>query len=205
MLSKITKLCGLTFTALKSLAAKIDEFAGRSCWGTFSLVTLCVYLHASGFKEALAWKPLDMPGWALLGHMFSHANWSHLIGNMTMLVLTGPFVERVMGFTKYLLAYVICGLVAALGYLSLIGGASVLGASGAVSGVMIMAAFCQRTWMMSFLFGGAMFVHFGEEFYEALIEFIAPIFSRTAHIAHIIGAITGLVCIGFFYRFFSKK
>ncbi|MDZ7660991.1 rhomboid family intramembrane serine protease [Thiohalophilus sp.] len=74
----------------------------------------------------------------LITHMFLHANWGHLIGNMIFLLLIGFSVEMTLGRTTYLLAYLVAGASSGLFYMllepdSLMWG---IGASGAISGLM---------------------------------------------------------------------
>lgn len=71
-------------------------------------------------------------------HMFLHADWSHLLGNMFFLVAVGFLVEMTLGWFVFLAAYLIAGLASAGFYYafaepSLIPG---IGASGAISGLM---------------------------------------------------------------------
>ena len=71
----------------------------------------------------------------LLTHMFLHGGWLHVIGNMLYLWVFGDNVEDRLGSARYLLFYIVCGLVAALGQ-SLIAAAPLVGASGAIAGVL---------------------------------------------------------------------
>lgn len=69
---------------------------------------------------------------------FMHGGFDHLLGNMAVLFLVGVAVETVLGKSLYLLAYLASIFASDYAYLLLQAepGASVLGASGAVSGVM---------------------------------------------------------------------
>lgn len=82
----------------------------------------------------------------LLTHMFFHAGWLHLIGNLLFLYLTGPFIEDVWGrpvyVAFYLTAGIFSGLLYAVRYPDLAG--PLIGASGAIAGVM--GAFLIRYW-----------------------------------------------------------
>ena len=61
-----------------------------------------------------AWQsPLFKP-WQLLTHMFMHANFSHILGNMFGLWMFGSVLENVWGSKRFLTFYLICGLGAAL-------------------------------------------------------------------------------------------
>jgi membrane associated rhomboid family serine protease len=75
-------------------------------------------------------------GW--LTHMFLHAGWLHLLGNMLILFLAGPFIEDVWGRPIYLGFYIVSGLVAAFFHILSDPSSSVpmIGASGAIAGVM---------------------------------------------------------------------
>lgn len=70
--------------------------------------------------------------------MFLHAGWWHLIGNMWMLYLFGDNVEDLLGHGRYLLFYLVCGLVAALVQVASSPHSLVptIGASGAIAGVL---------------------------------------------------------------------
>ncbi len=79
--------------------------------------------------------------YTLLTHMFLHGGWLHVIGNMWFLWVFGDNVEDRLGKVRYLFFYILTGLSAALTQtiISLLfGGGNVpmVGASGAVSGVL---------------------------------------------------------------------
>jgi membrane associated rhomboid family serine protease len=73
-----------------------------------------------------------------LTYMWLHADWMHLLGNMLFLWVFGDNVEDAMGHARYLVFYVLCGVIAGLVF-ALLGPqasqAPLVGASGAVSGV----------------------------------------------------------------------
>ncbi len=75
--------------------------------------------------------------WTPFTYMFVHAGLWHLAFNMLALWMFGPRVEQswnTRGFTYF---YIWCGLGGALAHLLLQGNASLIGASAAVSGVML--------------------------------------------------------------------
>ncbi len=75
---------------------------------------------------------------ALVTSMFLHGGWLHIIGNMWFLWIFGDNVEDVLGHTKYLIFYLVCGIAAGLTQLFFSAGSSapMVGASGAIAGVM---------------------------------------------------------------------
>lgn len=83
-------------------------------------------------------EPLPMlEGFTILTYMFLHFGFFHLAGNMLFLWVFGDNVEDAMGHLRFVLFYLICGVVAALTHLALLPASEipVIGASGAVGGV----------------------------------------------------------------------
>jgi membrane associated rhomboid family serine protease len=74
----------------------------------------------------------------LLSSMFMHASWLHIGGNMLYLWIFGDNIEDRIGSAKFLLFYLICGLVASLTQIVFSANSMIpsLGASGAVAGVL---------------------------------------------------------------------
>ena len=75
---------------------------------------------------------------AVLTSMFLHGGWMHIIGNMWFLWIFGDNVEDVLGHTKYVVFYLLCGLAAGMTQVLFSPGSRVpmVGASGAIAGVM---------------------------------------------------------------------
>jgi membrane associated rhomboid family serine protease len=74
----------------------------------------------------------------LITSMFLHGGWMHVIGNMWYLWIFGDNVEDSLGHGRFIVFYLLCGIVAAFGQI-LIEPSSTLptiGASGAIAGVM---------------------------------------------------------------------
>jgi membrane associated rhomboid family serine protease len=79
------------------------------------------------------------PAWhTVLTSMFLHGDWLHLLGNLWFLWLFGDNVEDDLGHVGFALFYVLCGIAAALTQLLIdpAGAVPMVGASGAISGVM---------------------------------------------------------------------
>ena len=78
----------------------------------------------------------------LIISMFMHGGIAHIFGNMLYLWIFGDNVEDAMGHLKYLIFYLVCGVMASLAHVfatSAAGGNQLvpsLGASGAISGVL---------------------------------------------------------------------
>jgi membrane associated rhomboid family serine protease len=74
----------------------------------------------------------------LLTSMFMHGSWLHILGNMWFLWIFGDNVEDAMGRGKYLVFYLLCGLIAALAQVlpQFDSREPMVGASGAIAGVL---------------------------------------------------------------------
>jgi len=78
----------------------------------------------------------------LITSMFMHGGWAHIAGNMLYLWIFGDNIEHAIGHKKYLLFYLLCGIIASLSHVfttKLVGENLLipsLGASGAISGVL---------------------------------------------------------------------
>ncbi len=81
----------------------------------------------------------SLPAYAsLITSMFLHGGWMHLIGNMLYLWIFGDNIEESMGSQRFILFYLLCGILAALAH-AMTDSHSVVpmvGASGAISGVL---------------------------------------------------------------------
>jgi membrane associated rhomboid family serine protease len=118
---------------------------------TLALLLVALFvLQGFGDDEAVlrrfGFSPLDLADgrWSgLFTSMFVHGNWPHVILNALGALAFGAPVARLMGHgaaggARFYSFYIICGVVAALGYAALHPGedAVLVGASGAVAGLM---------------------------------------------------------------------
>jgi len=82
--------------------------------------------------------PDDLRLISMLTSMFLHGGWMHLLGNMLFLWVFGRNLEDLIGGSRFLIFYLVCGLVA--GVVQVIANpyarVPTIGASGAIAGVM---------------------------------------------------------------------
>ena len=107
----------------------LDPLAYRLLNGEFGLIPLRFFQNGvDGFQELTPF----------LSHLFLHAGWMHLIGNMWALWLFGDNVEDLMGPFRFLLFYICAGIVAGLVHVFSDPALPIptIGASGAIAGVM---------------------------------------------------------------------
>lgn len=82
-------------------------------------------------QEPIRWMPV-------LTSMFLHGGWWHLISNMMALYIFGDNVEDRMGHLRYLIFYLVGGVIAGLAHVWVYPASSIptVGASGAISAVL---------------------------------------------------------------------
>ncbi len=107
----------------------------------FAVAVLGVMLRAMGLRGVFDWLALYPPAvptrpWTLLTYMFVHAGFLHLLFNMIGLFFFGPPLEEKWGSAAFWRFYFVAGFGGAI--LSFfLPGAVVVGASGAVYGVLL--------------------------------------------------------------------
>jgi membrane associated rhomboid family serine protease len=96
------------------------------------------YYRLDQFVSSWGIVPDDLHLITLLTSMFLHGGWMHLLGNMLFLWVFGRNLEDLIGGTRFLIFYLLCGLVSAGVQVAANPYARVptIGASGAIAGVM---------------------------------------------------------------------
>lgn len=104
----------------------------------FFLMTRLDQRQLGVLVERFALVPAEPRPAAWITHMFLHGGWAHVLGNLWTLCLFGDNVEDRMGPLRFLVFYLLCGLIAAGAHVYMLQGSyvPVLGASGAIAGVM---------------------------------------------------------------------
>ncbi len=208
-------MCVLVFFYQVSLPRQ----AGEMFVYMYGAIPAVVFGHASLPPELVS-----LPAYGtLVSSMFLHGGWMHLIGNMLYLWIFGNNIEDAMGHGKFILFYVVCGVLAALSHAAIDPQSEIpmVGASGAISGilgaylllypharvlVLIPLGFFSRLmyvpaglvlgfwFLMQVLSGGMSLGHEG---------------GGVAFFAHIGGFVVGMVLIGFFkhphVKFFNPR
>jgi membrane associated rhomboid family serine protease len=130
----------------------------------------------------------------LITYMFLHSSALHIVFNMLGLITFGPELERKFGSIKFLKIYLLMGVIAGLFHMFLISN-PVLGASGAIWGVMMMYALFKPNVILHLYFlipvkvKYIIGVFFSIELYLALVGASDGV----SHAAHVGGALTGLI------------
>lgn len=108
--------------------------------GVFLWMSLQPEPGAAAFFRACALVPEAWSLETLVTSMFLHGGIAHLVGNMLFLWIAGDNVEDRLGHAAYLVFYLAAGLAGSAAHLAAVSpamaGVPVVGASGAISGVM---------------------------------------------------------------------
>ena len=149
----------------------------------------------------------------LIAHMFLHGGWLHIIGNMLYLWIFGDNVEDAMGSFPFLIFYLVCGVVAAIGQ-GLLSPGPMVGASGAIAGVLGAYLVMYPTARISTLVFLGIFISIFElpaiivigmfivlQLIESLAELRLQLHTSTeqvAYFAHVFGFLAGILLLPVF-------
>ena len=92
----------------------------------------------NNFLQTFGVVPASFTAPTLITSMFLHGSWSHILGNMWYLWIFGDNVEDRFGHGRFVVFYLLAGIVAALGQMAMDSTSLLptIGASGAIAGVM---------------------------------------------------------------------
>lgn len=168
-------------------------------------ITVAVYflvLALPASVDAGVLRPLTLARegavWQLVTYLFLHGGMLHLVFNMLMLFLFGSPVEREIGSSEFLTLYLACGVLAGLfsTALALLSATpvSIIGASGAVYGVMLVYAVLNPNQVVTFWFipmrSTTMVLILGG---LALLFQVTGQRTHVAHLTHLGGLLAGFI------------
>jgi len=105
------------------------------------VIFLFTYKDINYYENLLGFIPASPHVYSIVTYSFLHANMSHLIGNLIMLILLGIILENYLDSVSYVLIYLTSGAVAAIfdmltrGILGINTSMPFIGASGAIFGL----------------------------------------------------------------------
>jgi membrane associated rhomboid family serine protease len=120
---------------------RVSTLTMRSPWANLVIMGINVVMFFLVVADAVPEGILDrlvLVDWSpvgLIGYQFLHGGILHLAGNMVLLWVFGNALNGIMHDLDYALTYLITGVIAGATHL-LIDGSPVIGASGAISGMM---------------------------------------------------------------------
>jgi membrane associated rhomboid family serine protease/predicted RNA-binding Zn-ribbon protein involved in translation (DUF1610 family) len=155
-------------------------------------------------------KPWVLNGWGIkgmIGHMWLHGGILHLLGNLLFLWIAGNAICSKVGNLWYLLIYLVCGFASAAAH-NIFQGGPVIGASGAIAGIMGMFLVwypendvkCAWIWLIFVVLIRPTIVTFTCSSYWLLLAWLAlevyyaaTSVDMVAHFAHLGGFAAGFV------------
>ncbi len=136
--TRITPVITVGLIALNVLVFMYQSSLGRNGEQLFIYQFGAIPAVITGSQSLPAELIAIPPLFSLLTSMFLHGGFMHLAGNMLYLWIFGNNIEEAMGHFRYLLFYLVCGLLAASANIltDLSSVLPMIGASGAISGVL---------------------------------------------------------------------
>ena len=163
---------------------------------SFSLISLLVLLignWTNGYSTSLLFcvyrAPLTDPLFyvRLFTHVLGHSSWQHYFSNMMYILLLGPILEEKYGGRSILFGILLTAFVTGIAHLFLNGAVGLLGASGIVFMLILLASFAsfrQGTIPLTFLFIAGIYI--GNEIITGITTA-----DNISQMSHIIGGACG--------------
>jgi len=181
---------------------RVDALFDHPPIGNWVLIAVTCVISALGFLSPDSVAPLVLAQGhpvGLVGHLFLHGSVLHLAGNMLFLWVFGNVISANMNQIRYVVLYLVIGMVAGLVHIA-IAGTPAVGASGAINGIigMTVAAYPRdrvNTFWWFFIRWGTFSIRLWILVVLWLLFDISGIVSGdtdVAHWAHICGLVTGL-------------
>lgn len=227
-----TPVVNYLLIAMNILAFVFWQSLGRDVYTTFAYATVPAEILTGKdivtaptlLLDPLSGQQFEMPGLqatpipvflTLFTSMFLHGGWAHLLGNMLFLWIFGDNLEDEMGHARYLVFYLLCGVLAGLTHVfsTVILGQDPLipslGASGAISGVMggymlLHPLRAVHVWIIFIIVSVPAIVAVGLWFVFQVVNGLGALGGQeaggVAYAAHIGGFIAGLILVKFFVK-----
>lgn len=163
---------------------------------SFTLICLAAYLLnclTNGKSNLLLFEVYRSPPTnpltyvRMFTHVFGHASWSHLINNMTLLLVIGPLLEEKYGSADLLIVTVTTAFVTGIVHFIFFPGTALLGASGVVFAYILLSSFaCIKDGSIPLTFILVTILYIGGQIVDGVF-----IKDNVSNLTHIIGGIIG--------------
>ncbi len=173
-------------------------------YGTYFIITALVICYFRGLSASFSLAHFQQSPTSLITYAFTHGNFNHLFWNCFFLLIFGAPTEYFIGSRRFIFIWFNCAIVAGLGFSLVMPENAIIGASGAVSGIVAIWPFTRRDWLQVCVAGIAALVYFYLEF-QASLGYYTGFSDGVAHISHVAGAVGGLICFNFITRSAFKQ
>lgn len=160
----------LIFTVLSFFVLLLDKVTGG-----FSTNALFSVYRSSLFQPLTYFR--------FFGHVLGHANWEHFIGNIMLILVVGPLLEEKYGSINVLVTILLTAFITGLVNYVLFPHAQLLGASGVVFAMILLASFTSykdgklpATFILVFI------LYIGQQVYQGIF-----LQDNVSNLTHIIG------------------
>ncbi len=164
----------LSIVAISFIATLLNELTG----GVSNMLLFMTYRSS----------PLSPLTWLrMLTHIFGHSSWTHLIGNMSYLLLLGPMLEEKYSSRTLAAIVAITAVVTSLINCLLFPNVALCGASGVVFAFILLSSFTnfrEGEIPLTFILVAVFFI--GQQVYEGI-----TVQDNISNMAHIVGGIVG--------------
>lgn len=139
--------------------------------------------------------PLDY--FRLLSHAIGHADWRHLVGNFSFILLIGPILEEKYGSKNLLIMMLVTAIITGI-LNNVTSDTGLLGASGVVFMMILLGSLVNlRSGTIPLTFIFIVVLYLGQEIYDGLSKE-----DQISQFGHILGGLCGMV---FGFIFSGKK
>lgn len=122
-----------------------------------------------------------------IGHIFGHADFSHLMGNLMMILVLGPLLEEKYGRSDMIFVIVSTAVVTGLINFIFFPNVQLLGASGVVFAFILLSSFTGfEDGKIPFTFIIVAIIYIGEQVYSGIF-----IQDNISNLTHIVGGVVG--------------
>lgn len=123
----------------------------------------------------------------LVSHAIGHANWEHLVGNFSFILLIGPILEEKYGWRNLTIMMVITALITGI-LNNVLSDTGLLGASGIVFMMILLGSLVNlRKGSIPLTFILIVLLYLGREVYDVFSN------DNVSQFAHILGGLCGMV------------
>lgn len=123
----------------------------------------------------------------MFGHAIGHADWSHLMGNMMIVLILGPLLEEKYGSRAILMIMIVTAFVTGLASFIFFPNIQLLGASGIVFALILLSSFTSiKEGEIPLTFILVALLYIGEQIYDGIF-----IDDDISNFTHILGGICG--------------
>ena len=165
----------LSFVALCAAAFLIDLLTG----GAANRAVFSVY--RAPLSDPLTWV-------RCVTHVLGHASWDHLLGNMMYILILGPMIEEKYGTANTVFVMLVTALVTGLVNILLFPDTMLLGASGIVFSLIMMASITtiKEDGQIPVTFVLVAILYIGQQIYQGIFQQ-----DNISQLTHIVGGIVG--------------